>query len=343
MKKINMIILLLLLSILTACGESSSNTEVDTGSSESSDADTQTFRLGHVTQTSHPYHLAAEHFAGLVEERSNGELKFDLYPARQLGGDLEMLEMIQNGSLDSGFISNAIFSGSTPVMDGLQLPFLLDSYELFGEVIQTDVVKEMLDSLATMNLKGLAVNESGMRHVGSNLSSIQSPEDMEGLKIRVSESPLMLDIFNTLGASPTPMAYGEIYSSLQTGVIDAHEANLPAYIDENFYEVTEYITLTTHFPWPNVNVMNLDTFNNLSEEHQQIIEEAAFETAVWITEQLVEIDEKSIEELESAGADVQEIENLEPFIEAVQPVYDKYAEKDPLIKELIEVANDLKQ
>ncbi|WP_017729036.1 TRAP transporter substrate-binding protein [Halalkalibacterium ligniniphilum] len=332
------------LIFLMACNseltnESGSN---DATASDGENEEAVTFRLGHVTQTSHPYHMAAEHFAELVHEKTGGTINFEIYPARQLGGDLDMLEMIQNGSLDAGLITSGVFSGSTPVMDGLQLPFLIDSYETFGKAVESETAQKMLDSLESLGLKGLGINESGMRQLGSNVSEIQSPEDFKGLKIRVVESPLMLDIFNSLGASPTPMPYGEIYSSLQTGVIDAHEANLPAYNDENFYEVTEYITLTNHFPFPNINVMNLATFQSLTEEQQTALQEAGKETSLWIVEQLVEVDNGSLETLRESGQNIAELENVEPFIEMVTPIYEQYAEKDPLIAEFIETVNQIK-
>ncbi|MDQ0341183.1 tripartite ATP-independent transporter DctP family solute receptor [Caldalkalibacillus uzonensis] len=324
---------------LTACGRSEEasgeGVQENNGSNTSLNEETLVLRLGHVTQTSHPYHMAAEYYANLVEEKSEGNIQIEIYPSRQLGGDLDMLEMIQNGSLDAGFISSSVFSGQTPVMDALQLPFLLDSYEVFAEAIKTDTAHKMLDSLEEINLKGLGINESGMRHVGSNIAPVQSPDDMQGLKIRVAESPLMLDIFRTLGAEPTPMPYGEIYSGLQTGVIDAHEANLPAYIDENFHEVTKYVALTAHFPWPNINIMNLDLFNSLSAEHQQILIEAGKETQVWIVEQLRQVDDESLKKLVETDTQVEELENVQLFLEEVKPVYDKYMEKHPLIQEFV--------
>lgn len=332
------------LMLLSACGSSEETGDAQNeNASSGGEGEQVTLRLGHVTQETHPYHLAAEHYAELVKEKSGGSINVEIFPARQLGGDPDMLEMIRNGSLDAGFITSAVFSGATPVMDGLQLPFLIDSYDTFGKAIETETAQKMLDSLESLNLKGLGINESGARHVGSNISPIQQPEDFKDLKIRVVESPLMLDIFKELGANPTPIPYGEIYTSLQTGVIDAHESDLPAYVAENFSEVTEHITLSHHFPFPNINIINLDTFNSLSEEQQQAVVEAGKETSAWILTQMDEIDEASLEELKNRGVDVQELENVDPFIEKVQPVYEKYSQKDPLIEEFINAVEEIKQ
>ncbi|WP_134704712.1 TRAP transporter substrate-binding protein [Ammoniphilus sp. YIM 78166] len=333
------------LLLLSACGSQSSGTGTSANppaAGTTEEAKPVTLRLGHVTQTSHPYHLAAEDFAKRVNEKSGGTIKVEIFPARQIGGDRDMLEMIQNGSLEMGFITNAVFSGFTPVMDGVQLPFLINSYEVFQKAKDSEPALKMLASLESLGLKGLAINESGMRHIGSNKAPVKTPQDLKGVKIRVAESPLMLDIFNTLGASPTPMPYGEIYSSLQTGVIDAHEANLPAYIDEKFDEVTKHISLSGHFPWPNINVVNLNTFNSMSPDQQKAMQEAAKETSDWIVQQLIEVDKKSLEGLKAKGAQVDEQIDVDAFVEAVQPVYEKYAQKDPLIKEFIEAVEKIK-
>lgn len=334
MKKLYIILIIIFGLILSACGAN--------GETGAETREGVTIRLGHVTQTEHPYHLAAEHFKEIVEKESDGSIKIEIFPSRQLGGDIDMLEMLQNGSLESGFISSSVFSGSTPVIDGLQIPFLLDSYEVFGEAIQTETAQKMLDRLEEINLKGLGINESGLRQLGSNLEPVKTPEDLENLSIRVAESPLMLDIFKELGSAPTSMAYGEVYSALQTGVIDAHESDLSAYVAENFYEVTDNITITNHFPWPNINIMNLDFFNSLTEEQQKILVEAGKETQSWILEQLVEIDKESLQELENNNVHIEKIDDITPFREMVQTVYDKYAEKDPLIKEFINVVEEIK-
>lgn len=350
---------LLFLFVITACGggeesstdsdDSSNDTEdINNNSSEETDTssseETIEFRLGHAVQgENHPYHMAAKHFAELVDGKSNGEIQIEIFPGGQLGGELDMLEMVQNGTLDGALISASIFSGSTPVMDGLTIPFLFDNYTTFNEALKTDVAQQMLDSLEELQLKGLGFNNAGMRHVGSNVAPVETPDDFSDLKIRVMESPLMLDIFETLGANPTPMAYGELYSALQTGVIDAHETNLISFTDENFHEVTEYISLLSIYPTPNINIMNLATFNELSEDHQQIIQEAGLETSSWIVEQMEEIDQEALEELKNdLNKNINEIDDMQPFINKVQPVYEEYSSKHELIAEFISTVEEIK-
>ncbi|MGM8365266.1 TRAP transporter substrate-binding protein [Virgibacillus sp. W0181] len=341
-----------LLLFISACGENSSTestnnstgTETGNDNSEGTESnETVELRLGHAVQgENHPYHMAARHYADLVEEKSNGEISIEIFPGGQLGGELDMLEMVQNGTLDAALISASIFSGSTPVMDGLTIPFLFDNYTTFNEALKTDVAQQMLDSLEELQLKGLGFNNAGMRHVGSNVAPVEDPEDFSDLKIRVMESPLMLDIFETLGANPTPMAYGELYSALQTGVIDAHETNLISFTDENFHEVTEYISLLSIYPTPNINIMNLSSYNEMSDEHKEVLTEAGHETSTWIVEQMEEIDKEALEELKDLDKNINEIDDMQVFIDKVQPIYDEYGDKHPLIKEFITTVEDIK-
>lgn len=350
-KKLVITLAFFILILISGCGggdvsrDSSTTGTEDTNKSENSNSGEQVeLRLGHAVQgENHPYHMAARHYVELVEEKSNGEITIEIFPGGQLGGELDMLEMVQNGTLDGALISASIFSGSTSVMDGLTIPFLFDNYTTFNEALKTDVAQEMLDSLEDLQLKGLGFNNAGMRHVGSNVAPVEKPEDFADLKIRVMESPLMLDIFDTLDANPTPMAYGELYSALQTGVIDAHETNLISFTDENFHEVTEYISLLSIYPTPNINIMSLSIYNELSDEQKQIIEEAGHETSSWIVEQMEEIDQKALEELKGLGKNINEIDDMQPFIDKVQYIYEEYGNKHPLIEAFITEVEKIKE
>ncbi|MDA8235669.1 MAG: TRAP transporter substrate-binding protein [Clostridia bacterium] len=301
-----------------------------------------TFKLGHVTQVSHPYHKAAEAFKAKVEKETNGRIKINIYPARQLGGDRDMLEQIQNGSLDMGFISSAVFSGFTPVLDGLQLPFLMQNYDVLGKAVKTDEAKALLDALKNINVKGLAFYDAGFRHFVTVENPVSSPQDLKGLKLRVVESPLMLDIFNTLGTSPTPMPYGEIYSALQTGVIDGLEMDLSAIWAEKHYEVAKNVSLSSHFSFPTVNIINMDKWNNLSKEDQEIMQKAAWEVIDENQAYIKQVDQECLNNIKKQNINVTEIKDLTPFIEATKPVYDKHTAKDPLVKQFVDKVQAIK-
>jgi len=226
----------------------------------------------------------------------------------------------------------------------LQLPFLLNSYDIQKEAYKTDAMQKLLDSLEDVGLKGFGPHDLGIRHLANNTRPIKTPEDLKGIKLRTVEAPIMTDIFNQLGASPTPMAYGEVYTALETGVIDGEEINLTSIVSEKHLEVLKYVTLTGQFPFPAVILANLDVFNSLSEEDQQIIIEAAEETTEYMLNEIKKIDEEALAEIKEAGVEVTELsdEELKAFIDATEPVYDKYMEKDPLIEEFVNEVRSLK-
>lgn len=344
MKKSVFLAILLIGALVFAagCGGSGDSAGSNGASDNDGQAKTVTFKLGHVTQVSHPYHKAALAFKEKVEKKSNGRIKIEIYPARQLGGDRDMLEQIQNGSLDMGLISSAVFSGFTPILDGLQLPFLMENYDVLDKAVKTEEAKALLKGLERINVKGLAFYDAGFRHFTTVDHPINKPEDLKGLKLRVVESPLMLDIFNTLGASPTPMPYGEIYSALQSGVIDGLEMDLSAIWAEKHYEVAKYVSLSSHFSFPTVNIMNLDKWNSLSEEDQRIFKEAAWETIDENHNLLRSIDQECLNKIKEKGINVHEIDDLTPFKEATLSVYEKYMAKDPLIKDFVEKVEEIK-
>jgi len=333
------IFLISALVLTVGCGGTNN---APTSKENNAEAKPVVFKLGHVCQVTHPYNKAAEAFKKKVEEKSNGRIQIEIYPARQLGGDRDMLEQIMNGSLDMGLISSAVFSGFTPILDGLQLPFLMENYDVLDKAVKSDEAKALLKGLERINVKGLAFYDAGFRHFVTVDHSINKPEDLKGMKMRVVESPLMLDIFKALGASPTPMPYGEIYSALQTGVIDGLEMDLSAIWAEKHYEVAKYVSLSSHYSFPTVNIMNLNKWNKLSPEDQKIFEEAAWETIDDNHVLLREIDQECLNNIKAKDVVVQEIEDLTSFRELTKPVYDKYIAKDPLIKDIVERVKKIK-
>ncbi|MEW6622322.1 MAG: TRAP transporter substrate-binding protein [Bacillota bacterium] len=339
MKKRFILLVLLLIGfmvLVVGCGENKTKPQDTNGKKQVA------LKLGHVTQTSHPYHIAALAFKEKVESATDGRISIEIYPARQLGGDRDMLEQIQNGSLDMGLISSAIFSGFTPLLDGLQLPFLMENYDVLHKAVKTDEAKALLAGLEEINVKGLAFYDAGFRHFVTVNKPINEPSDLRGVKLRVVESPLMLDIFNTLGASPTPMPYGEIYSALQTGVIDGLEMDLSAIWAEKHFEVANYVALSSHFSFPTVNIMHLHKWNSLSDEDKQIIAEAAWEAIDENMGLLRDIDEKMLNNIKGEGVDVRVIEDLGPFIEETKSVYEKYTSRDPRVERFVNKVLEIK-
>ncbi len=310
---------------------------------ESSES-TINFRLGDVVQPTHPMNVAAEKFAKKVAEKSNGRIKITVYPARQLGDDRQLFEQVQEGSLDMAEVSVAPMGATTPLVTALQMPFLFTNWDQYLKVIKSDVTQKLLNGLEKNNVKGLAVYNAGFRHFITVAKPVKKPADMKGLKFRVAETPLHLDIFRALGASPTPMPYGEIYSGLQNRVIDGLEMDLSAILMEKHYEVAKNVTLSKHFTWPAILMINLRKFNSLSPADQKIIMDAAKEVVDENVKDIAEIEKKAVAELTAKGVKLVEFKpnELVPFQKATQDVEQKYTAKDPLIGEFVKYSKSVK-
>ncbi len=341
---------ILLLLFTTACGGGGSENASKTPNTDETKTDknsgpTYNFTYAHAGAVTHTTHLAAQKFADLVEAKSNGRIKITIYPNRQLGDEREILENVINGTIDMSSNSTPIITTIAPALEALQLPFLLNSYDIEQKVFQSEAMKKLLDSVGeSIGVKILGPHDLGMRHIANNIREVTSPDDLKGLKLRTVQSPIMTDIFQALGASPTPMAYGEVYTALQTGTIDGEEINLTSIVSEKHLEVLKYVTLTRQFPFPAVILMNREKFNQLSDEDKQIIEEAAAETQDYMFAEIKKIDEEALAKIKDAGIKVTELseEQLEAFVRQTESLYEKYMAKDPLIAEFVTAVRELK-
>lgn len=295
------------------------------------------FKLGHVVQVADPWNKSAEHFRDLVEQRTNGRIKIEIYPARQLGGDRDMFEMIQNGSLEMGLISTAPIGAFTPVLNGLQLPWLVPNWDVMEKALTSDAARKLLKALEGVKVEGLAFYESGFRHFATTKKFINTPDDLKGLKYRVVESPMMLDTFKALKTNTVTMPYGEIYTGLQTGVIEAIDMGPSAFYNEKQFEVAKYYTFSYIYGFPAALIINLDKFKALSPEDQKIMRDSAWETVRFNMDYLQKSDQEKLELLKKAGVKVSTLtpEQMKPFREVVKPVWDKYMKTDPLVEEYV--------
>ena len=207
------------------------------------------------------------------------------------------------------------------------MPFLFEDEESKWEKLNGEVGRELLDTFEGTNMVGLAFYDSGERSFYNSVRPLETPEDMEGLKIRVQQSEIAIDIVEALGASATPMAYEEVYSSIQTGVIDGAENNFPSYYTSGHYEVANYFTVNGYSGTPEVVIASQSLWDTLSEEDKEIFREAALESVKVQREAWAELTEESRKAVEENGNELVEIDDITPWREAVQPVYDKYGDQ----------------
>ena len=278
--------------------------------------------------------------AKLVEEWTNGRIKIEVYPGAVLGSEKETIEQTQMGIIDINRVSIAPLTAVYPKLSVFALPYIFKSREHMWKVLESDIGQNMLLELKKVGFIGLAYMDSGARSFYTVKKPILSPDDLKGLKIRTQKSPVMMDMVKAMGGKPVPMAFEEVYSALQTGVIDGAENNPPSYYETRHYEVAKYYSLDEHAMVPEILIMSLRTWNALSEEDRKIIKMAAIaaqelQRRLWLKDEQI-----ALEEVKKAGCKIFHPKK-DPFIKAVQPVYEKYGKKYmDLIKRIQEMAEE---
>lgn len=290
-------------------------------------------KVGHVLAPTHPYQIGLEKFAELVAEKTDGEITVDAYHSSQLGSEREMIESLQFGVLDMTLVSTAPLSGFTKKFEVFDLPFIFQSREEAYAVLDGEVGDELLNSLESKNIVGLTYWENGFRHATNSKHEIKTPEDLKGLKIRLMKNPVHMASFKALGALPTPMSFGELFTAMQQGTVDGQENPLPIIDTSKFYEVQDYISLTGHFYAASPLLMSKVTWQSLSEAEQKAVREAAVEARDFERNLIIKMDKELIAKLKEKGMTVTEVDKS-IFQEATLSVYKKF--EDEIGKELLD-------
>jgi TRAP-type transport system periplasmic protein len=280
-------------------------------------------KLGHAVAPEHPYQLGAVKFSELVAERTNNKVKIEVYPSAQLGNERDMVEGLQLGTIDLVVTSTGPLGGFVPKMFVVDLPFLFRDREHAYKVLDGPIGKELLDAFSAKGIKGLAFWENGFRQITNNVRPIERPEDLKGIKIRTMENKIHLASFKAFGASPTPMAWSEVYTALQQKTIDAEENPIAIIYYQKLFEVQKYLALTDHFYSPTPLLMSLKTFESLPEDVRKIMLAAAAECATYERNYLRDSEVKQIAELKAKGMQVT-IPDKKPFQDAAASVYKEF-------------------
>ena len=296
-------------------------------------AQTINLKLGHAVAPEHPYHLGAVKFADLVAKNSGNKIKIDVYPSTQLGNERDMVEGLQLGTIDLVVTSTGPLGGFVPKMFVVDLPFLFRDREHAYKVLDGPIGRELLDAFAAKGIKGLAFWENGFRQITNNVRPIEKPEDLKGIKIRTMENKVHLAAFRAFGASPTPMAWSEVYTALQQKTIDGQENPIAIIYHQKIYEVQKYLALTGHFYSPTPLLMSLKVFNSLPRDLQKIMLDAALECATYERNLLRDSEAKQLAEIKAKGILVT-TPNKKAFQEAASPVYKEF--RDQFGKEMID-------
>ena len=286
--------------LLSACGNRS---------------DVSVLRLGHGLDSSHPVHIAMEHMAERLAELSGGSMKIDIYPSGQLGSERELIELLQIGSLAMTKVSASPLEGFLPEMKLFSIPYLFSDHDHYWAVLNGEIGRELLRTPERIRLRGLGYYDAGSRSFYSTGRRIVSPADLDGMKIRVMNSQTAVETVQNLGGAATPIAWGELYTALQQGVVDGAENNPPTFFISRHFEVARYYTLDEHTSIPDILLISLHIWQSLSPRERQWLQSAvddsvAFQRELWQRETI-----RSLDAVAEAG------------VEIIQPDKDLYRDR----------------
>ena len=284
-----------------------------------------TLKAGHVLAPDHPYNLGLIRLSELVKERTNGELIINVFPSSQLGGERELAEACQMGTVDIALVTAplASFDSNFYIFD---IPALFTSKAHAYRFLDGPDGQAMMDGLAKKNIKGLAFWETGFFNIFDSKRPLNTPEDLKGLNIRTMENPAYIAFFAALGANPVPMAYGEIYTALQNGTVDGTLIPIASIFTSKFHKVAPYISRTQNWYCPTPLIMSLARWKRLPENLQAVLQQSANEARDYMRQILTDSEEDQIKQMTEEGAKV---------IEVDKKLWFECAGTDAVLKELV--------
>lgn len=285
-----------------------------------------------------PAYEGMEEFKEIVEEKTDGNMKIELFPANQLGATAEQMEQLKLGSIE-------MMSSGDPgmlEMEYLSLPYLMASNEHWAHVLDSEIGQGWNETLVNdMGVRNIGILPRGPRVISAN-EPIKKPEDLKGIKLRVPARDYYVETFKALEANPTPMDFGELYSGLQTGVVEGQENPLETFYASGFQEVQKYVILSNHMYKPAFVTVNEEFFKGLPEEYQKIVLDAVYDAQLFAEEKLEEEEKTMREEIEKAGVEFIE-PDIEAFDKATQSVRDKLGKKlwgDEVYQQVVEMGKE---
>ncbi len=332
MKKVLIgIITVMALALMTGCNGNTETKAPETTETETPKTGEKTIiKIGHVEPEDRSTHRALAEFKKAVEERTNNQIVVELYPNGALGGDVQLTESVAMGTLDAALPTTSVLTAYSDDFGVLDMPYLFTSSEAAFNALDGDVGEYLNEKLTEQGITSLGYSYNGPRSTTTNTVAIEKPEDLKGLKMRVMESPIFIDFYNTLGANATPMGYTELYTGLQQGTVEAQE-NPPSLIYANkFYEVQKYLSVDEHVHNFLAFIFNTAKFEKFTAEQQEILKEESKNYVKLQREMELKDNQEAIDKLATEGGlkvNVLTEEQKKVFFNQLKPMYDKYESK----------------
>lgn len=327
----------MLASVLSGCGGTTPASSAPAASGAQSSAAEATsepqlkFKLAENQSAGNPISEGMQMFADLVKEKTGGSVEIEVYLDAQLGTENETIDQIQAGTLDFARINTSALASTADEVGVFTLPYIFTSTEQKYKVLDGEVGQGVIKSLEKYNMVGLEFWEAGSRNFYSTKKPIKGLADMKGMKVRVQQNDVAIKMVELLGAAATPMAYGEVYQGLQTGVIDAAENDFVSYYTSGHYEVAKYFSLDGHMAPPAMVLMSKSSWDKMSDKQKAAVTEAAKEASAWQRKAMQEFQDESRAKVEAAGCEIFEVD-VKSFQDAVTDIYDMYPQYADVIK-----------
>lgn len=285
--------------------------------------DTVVLKLAHVLDTGHSVHQGMVHMAERLDHYSNGRMRIDIYPSGQLGAERDTVELVQIGSLAMTKVSAAPLEAFVPAMQVFSIPYVFRDREHYFKALDSEVGKELLRSTEVARLRGMGYYDSGSRSFYMTDTKVESPDDIQGKKIRVMKSQTAVKMIAAMGGGATPISWGELYTALQQGVVDGAENNPPSFYLSGHYEVCKYYALNEHTAVPDMLLMSSRIWNSLNGQQQEWLQMAVDDSVAYQRELWRVSTEEALAAVQAAGVTVT-YPDKRPFMEAVEAMKASY-------------------
>ena len=293
-------------------------------------------KLGHVGEPGSLFTTASDEYARRVNAKLGSRAKVVVFGSSQLGGDKELLQKLKLGTVDMA-LPSTVMSSEADLFGVFEMPYLVKDRAHMGRIEKELFWSKIEPEAEKKGLKVLAVWENGYRHITNSKRPINTPPDLQGIKLRVPEGKWRVKMFLAYGANPSPMKFSEVFTALQTGVMDGQENPFTQIYSAKFQEVQKYLSLTGHVYTPAYLTVGAKKWSTLPEDVRKILEDTAKETQAWVYERAARDDDELLGKIKAAGVQVN-TPNKDAFIAASKPVYDEFAREVAGSREIIDRA-----
>lgn len=305
---LNLILVLVVIGCLSGCDRAS---------------DVRVLKMGHTLESNHPVHNAMLYMSDRLKDISNGKMEIEVYSGGQLGSERELMELLQIGSLAMTKVSSAPMEGFVSEMKIFNIPYVFRDREHFWRALSSDIGRDILLAGEKVHLRGLGYFDAGSRSFYTINEPVHKPEDLLGLKIRVQQSQTALRMVEALGGSPTPIAWGELYTALSQGVVDGAENNPPSFYSSKHYEITKYYTLNEHTWVPDIVVISSHIWNTLTDQQKRWLQKAMDDAVAYEKELWNKSTESALAAVKKAGVTIIRPDK-EPFIKLSEQLHESH-------------------